>query len=115
MVVRALRRVLFLLHRVHGVAHRERGHHGGVRGGHGLHGDGVRFLAEFQILKPQTTFAYRFNHTLNDLVWSSWVRTFLALASHAASRLDNLYTPYLFVSAALLVVCGVHAGLKALL
>lgn len=72
------------------------------------------FLApEFQILKPQTTFAYRFNHTLNDLVWSSWVRTFLALASHAASRLDNLYTPYLFVSAALLVVCGVHAGLKA--
>ena len=72
------------------------------------------FLApEFQILKPQTTFAYRFNHTLNDLVWSSWVRTFLALASHAASRLDNLYTPYLFVSAALLAVCGVHAGLKA--
>ena len=72
------------------------------------------FLApEFQILKPQTTFAYRFNHTLNDLVWSSWVRTFLALASHAASRLDNLYTPYLFVSTALLVVCGVHAGLKA--
>ena len=72
------------------------------------------FLApEFQILKPQTTFAYRFNHTLNDLVWSSWVRTFLALASHAASRLDNLYTPYLFVSATLLAVCGVHAGLKA--
>ena len=51
---------------------------------------------------PQTTFAYRFNHTLNDLVWSSWVRTFHALASHAASRLDNLYTPYLFVSATLL-------------
>ena len=68
---------------------------------------------EFHILKPQSTFAYRFNHTLNDLVWSSWVRTFLALASHAASRLENLYTPYLFVSAALLVVCGVHAGLKA--
>lgn len=72
------------------------------------------FLApEFQILKPQTTFAYRFNHTLNDLVWSSWVRTFLALASHAASGLENLYTPYLFVSVALLAVCGVHAGLKA--
>jgi pimeloyl-ACP methyl ester carboxylesterase len=72
------------------------------------------FLApEFQIWKPETSFAYRFNHTLNDLVWSSWVRTFLALASHAASRRENLYTPYLFVSLALSAVCGAHAGLKA--
>ena len=72
------------------------------------------FLApEFHILKPQTTFAYRFNHTLNDLVWSSWVRTFLALASHAASRRENVYFPYLLVSSILLVVCGIHASLKA--
>ena len=72
------------------------------------------FLApEFHILKPQSTFAYRFNHTLNDLVWSSWVRTFLALASHAASTRESLYFPYLFVSSALLLVCGVHASLKA--
>lgn len=73
----------------------------------------VWLAPEFQITKPQTGIGYHFNHTVNDLVWSSCVRTFLALASHAASSRENKYRPYLYVSLFVTLVCGVHVALKA--
>jgi hypothetical protein len=68
---------------------------------------------EFEITKPQTGIGYHFNHTVNDLVVSSCVRTFLALTSHAASNRANLYRPYLYVSLIVTLVCTTHVALKA--
>ena len=65
-------------------------------------------------MKPETGFVYHFNHTVNDLVWSSCVRSLVEFASHAVSKRENLYAPYLYVSLIVAVGCVTHVILKAM-
>lgn len=73
----------------------------------------VWLAPEFRILKPQTGFAYHFNHTVNDMVWSSCARTLVAIVSHAFSTRQNLYRPYLWASIFTALGCGAHVAIKA--
>lgn len=73
----------------------------------------VWLAPEFRIMKPETGFVYHFNHTVNDLVWSSCVRSLVEFASHAVSKRENLYAPYLYVSLIVAVGCVTHVILKA--